>query len=109
MPISAIKALKERLNKFLIDSGMSKNSLAKTLEISQSQVSNLSNFGAKRWTKNTKKVNDFIEEYYQDNIKIPSKIEQKIKRILTNNPQNKTHILSALEIINSLTKDIKDD
>lgn len=102
-----IQKFENRLNKFLNDSGMSKNALAKTLKISQSQVSNLSNGKAKRWTKNTKKIDDFIREYHQSNTKIPPKIEQIIKQILTKNHQNETQILSILEAINSLTKDNK--
>ncbi|SMN17152.1 hypothetical protein CRYPA_948 [uncultured Candidatus Thioglobus sp.] len=93
---------KNRLNQFLFDSGMSKNSLAKKLKISQSQVSNWSNVGVKRWTKNTKIINDFMDEHYQDNFKIPTKIEKTLKQILLKNSENEVHILMILNAVNSL-------
>ena len=93
---------KNRLNQFLFDSGMSKNSLAKELKISQSQVSNWSNVGIKRWTKNTKIINDYMDEYYQDNFKIPLEIEKILKQILLQNPKNETHILTILNSIKQL-------
>jgi hypothetical protein len=39
---------------------ISKNALAKTVNISQSQISNWSNYGLKRWTKNSKRLDDYI-------------------------------------------------
>lgn len=98
---------KNQLNQFLIDSGMSKNALAKELNISQSQVSNWSNFGLKRWTKNSKKLSDYLRYYYQDNFEIPIEIEQILRHILCKNPQNKERILTILNSINSL--ELKDD
>ena len=100
-----IVQFQDRLNQFLSDSGMSKNALAKTLKISQSQVSNMSNGHCKRWTKNTKKIDDFIQEYYQDNFKIPVKIEKILKKILVKNPQNEDQILMILTAIRSLRLD----
>jgi hypothetical protein len=44
---------KKQLNTFLTNTGISKNALAKTVNISQSQISNWSNYGLKRWTKNS--------------------------------------------------------
>lgn len=103
-----IVQFQNRLNQFLSDSGMSKNALAKTLKISQSQISLLANYKTKRWTKNTKKINDYIQEYYQDNFKIPVKIEKNIKKILLKNPGNEVRILTILESINSLKLDSGD-
>ncbi len=67
----SVNEFKNRLNAFLIDSGMSQNTLAESVGISQSQVSNLANVGVKMWAKNTKKIDDFIKNYYQNNFKIP--------------------------------------
>lgn len=100
---------KNRLNKFLTDSGMSKNALAKTLGISQSQVSNWSNFGLKRWTKNSKKIDNFIDNYYQNNFKIPKNIEKILIEILLNNPQNEAQILTILKGIKSLKLNSKNN
>jgi transcriptional regulator with XRE-family HTH domain len=97
-----IQEFRKRLNGFFNDSGMSKNALAKVTKISQSQVSNLANGKSKRWTKNTKKIDDFIQGYYQDNFKIPVKIEQILKQILIKSPENETQILTILEAINTL-------
>jgi predicted transcriptional regulator len=94
--------VKEQLNKFLIRSGMSKNLLAKTLEIPQSQISNWSNYGAKRWTKNTKKLMDFIQNYERDNFKVPENITKILKEILLKNSKNETQIMEILSSINSL-------
>ncbi|MBW5291215.1 MAG: hypothetical protein Rsou_0377 [Candidatus Ruthia sp. Asou_11_S2] len=93
---------KKQLNAFLIDTGTSKNALAKTLKISQSQVSNWANYGLKRWTKNTKKIDNFIQEYYQDNFKIPIEIEKLLKQILLKNSGNEAHILAILNSIKQL-------
>uniref|UniRef100_UPI0034DDFCC1 helix-turn-helix domain-containing protein n=1 Tax=Candidatus Thiodubiliella endoseptemdiera TaxID=2738886 RepID=UPI0034DDFCC1 len=77
----SVNEFKNRLNAFLIDSEMSQNTLAESIGISQSQVSNLANVGVKMWAKNTKKINDFIKNYYQNNFKIPIKIEGILKQI----------------------------
>ncbi len=102
-----IEGFENRLNSFLNDSAMSKNALAKTLEMSQSQVSNLANGKCKRWTKNTKKIDDFIEKYYRNNFKIPKEIEATLKEILVKNPENKVHILQVLKGIKSLKLEAK--
>ena len=104
-----VDELQKRLNNFLYNSGMSKNALAKTLKISQSQVSNVANGYCKRWTKNTKKIADYIQEYYQDNFQIPVKIETNLKQILLKNPNNESHILAILEGINSLQLNSKNE
>ncbi len=53
---------KKQLNTFLTNTGISKNALAKTVNISQSQISNWSNYGLKRWTKNSKRLDDYIKK-----------------------------------------------
>lgn len=96
---------KSQLNAFLINTGISKNSLSKTLDISQSQISNWSNYGLKRWTKNSKKLSDYIQKYNKNNLPIPEKIEQSLRCILSKNPRSEAEILSVLKAINSLIKD----
>ena len=95
---------KKQLNVFLIDTGMSKNSLAKTLNISQSQVSNWTNYGLKRWTKNSKKLANYMQEYNQNHLPIPVKITKILRQILAENIENEVRILAILEAINSLNK-----
>ncbi len=102
-----IKELENSLNKFLNSSGISKNALAKMLKISQSQVSNLANGKMKRWTENTKKIDDFIQEYYKNNFKIPTKIEENIKEILLKNSKNEGQILAILEAIKKINGGLK--
>ena len=94
---------KKQLNTFLTNTGISKNALAKTVNISQSQISNWSNYGLKRWTKNSKKLDDYIKKYNQDKLPIPVKIEQSLRHILAKNTEGEAEILSILEAINSLT------
>ncbi len=94
---------KKQLNTFLTNTGISKNALAKTVNISQSQISNWSNYGLKRWTKNSKRLDDYIKKYNQDNLPIPVKIEQSLRHILAKNTEGEAEILSILEAINSLT------
>ncbi|SMN17206.1 hypothetical protein CRYPD_55 [uncultured Candidatus Thioglobus sp.] len=98
---------KNQLNAFLINTGISKNALAKTVNISQSQISNWSNYGLKRWTKNSKILDEFIKEYNQNNLPIPEKIQQSLRHILAKNTEGEAEILSILEAINSLTKEGK--
>ncbi len=105
----SVNEFKNRLNAFLIDSGMSKNSLSKTLNISQSQVSNWSNYGLKRWSKNSKKLDDYIQKYNQNSLPIPPKIEEKLRSILVENSHNETKILRILEAISSLIKSKDND
>ncbi len=94
---------KKQLNTFLTNTGISKNALAKTVNISQSQISNWSNYGLKRWTKNSKRLDDYIKKYNQDKLPIPVKIEQSLRHILAKNTEGEAEILSILEAINSLT------
>jgi len=98
---------KKQLNAFLLETGTSKNALAKTLGMGQSQISNWSNYGLKRWTKNSKKLDDYIKKYNQNNLPIPVEIEQSLRRILVKNPENEAKLLSVLEAINSLIEDSK--
>ncbi len=94
---------KKQLNTFLTNTGISKNALAKTVNISQSQISNWSNYGLKRWTKNSKRLDGYIKKYNQDKLPIPVKIEQSLRHILAKNTEGEAEILSILEAINSLT------
>jgi len=95
-----INKFKIVLNEFLNETGMSKNQLAAKSGVPQSQVSDWSNGKGVRFTRNSKKVLEFIEIYRKSpNQKIPEDIETAIRKLLNG---DKNRVKALENMLNSL-------
>lgn len=95
-----IDDFRKTLIEFLDETGMSKNQLASSAGVSQSQISDWSNGKGKRFTEKSKKVVNFIEDYRNSsNQRIPENIESAVRTLL-NGDKSRTDALE--NILNSL-------
>ncbi|NYT27846.1 MAG: hypothetical protein H0A76_08095 [Candidatus Thiodubiliella endoseptemdiera] len=76
----SVNEFKNRLNAFLIDSEMSQNTLAESIEFHNLKCLIWQMLVSKCGLK-ILKIDDFIKNYYQNNFKIPIKIEGILKQI----------------------------
>ena len=92
-----LTAFINQLNSFLAETGMSKNALAHCSGVSQAQISEWSHGKGVYFTPKAKQVQTFIENYRNNEKRIPESIAEAIRPMLNGDRKRVSEIVSVLQ------------